>query len=392
MKHFFRRSAVPAIILFLMAALIIISFGCAQKAGKAKEEPKEIKIGAILCLTGSGAAYGEDSQRGIQLAVEEINKSGGIKGIPIKLIVEDDQTNPTSSASATAKLISQEKVQVIIGAVTSSSMLADAPIAEKAKVIMLSPGASSPKVTAAGDYIFRNWISDALEGKAMADYLYNDEKVRKAAILYINNDYGTGLKEVFNQHFKALGGEITDIESNNQDDTDFRTQLTKIIASGPDRIYLPGYYKEMALILKQAKEVRNTIPFRSVVTFEEPELLKLAKSEAEGVIYSSPFYNPEENNDNVVKFVASFKREYNREPGIFAAHGYDAIMIIAKVLRKCDQCSSELIKNELYKTQNFPGVSGLTTFDKNGDVIKPVAIKQVKNGKCILLNTVSGMQ
>lgn len=383
MKRINRNSSlIFAVFSIIVTSLLVFSSGCT------KNEGKEIEIGAVLCLTGSGSAYGEDSYRGIQLAVDEINKTGGIKGQTVKLIVEDDQTNPTTSASATSKLINQEKVQIIIGAVTSSSMLADAPIAEKSKVVMLSPGASNPKITSAGDYIFRNWISDALEGKAMADYLYNDENVRKVAILHINNDYGTGLKEVFNQRLKELGGQITDIESYNQDDTDFRTQLIKIIASKPQRIYLPGYYKEMALLLKQSKEIKNKIPFRSVVTFEEPELLKLAGKEADGVIYSSPFYNPGDKKENVVNFVTAFKKKYNREPGIFAAHGYDAMKIVALAISKAENYSGSKIKDQLYRIKEYPGVSGLTSFDNNGDVIKPVAIKQLQNGKFILIKTI----
>jgi branched-chain amino acid transport system substrate-binding protein len=354
-----------------------------------RKEPNNIKIGAVLCLTGSGAPYGEDALRGIQLAVDEDNGTGGVNGKPIQLIVEDDQTNPSISVAATSKLINQDKVQVLIGAVTSSSMLADAPIAERAKVVMLSPSASNPDITRAGDYIFRNWISDTLEGKAMANYLYNEEKVRKVAVLYIKNDYGSGLRSVFEQRFKELGGQVTASESYNQDDTDFRTQLTKIKGSSPERIYMPGYYKEMALILRQAKELGLQIPFRSVVTFEEPELMKLAGAEAEGVVYSSPFYNPESSEQNVAKFVADFKKKYGRDPGIFAAHGYDGAMIIISVMRGVNPLSEDAIKAGLYNVKNYPGVSGMTSFDSNGDVVKPVAIKQVKDGKFVLLKSVS---
>ncbi|MBI1979885.1 MAG: ABC transporter substrate-binding protein [Elusimicrobia bacterium] len=372
----------------LSAACIIILTFMLGPFGCAKKEQQEIKIGAVLSITGSGAPYGEDAQRGIELAVNQINNKGGIKGEEVKLIVEDDQTDPKTSTLAVNKLISQDRVQVIIGAVTSSSMLADAPIAEKAKVVLLSPGASNPKITEAGDFIFRDWISDALEGKAMADYLYQREKVRKVAILYINNDYGTGLKEVFTERFKALGGDAILAESYNQDDTDFRSQLTKIKNARPERIYLPGYYKEMALTLKQAKEMGIKIPFRSVVTFEEPDLLKLAGKEAEGVIYSSPFYDPSSEDEHIRNFVTGFKNKYQREPGIFAAHGYDAVFLIADAIERRGY-KGESIRDGLYEIRDFRGVSGRMSFDKNGDVTKPVAIKEIRNGKFAILETVS---
>jgi branched-chain amino acid transport system substrate-binding protein len=364
----------------LFAALVMIAIFSPLACSK-KSEQKEIKIGVVLCLTGSGAPYGEDVLRGITLATEEINDiEGGIKGKKIKLLIEDDETNPSKAVSATSKLINQNKVKVIIGTVTSSSMLASAPLAEKAKVVMISPGASNPEISKAGDYIFRNWISDELEGKAMVNYLTEVEKVTRVAVLYINNDYGLGLKDVFEHSFTKAGGKIVLVEYYNQDDTDFRTQLAKIKNSDVEVVYMPGYYKEMALILKQAKELNIKTPFKSVVCFEDAELLKLAGDAAEGVVYSSPYYDPKSSKENVVEFVRKFKEKFNREPGIFAAHGYDALKIIAQIIDEVGY-SGPIIKDKLYTIKNYKGVSGDTSFDKNGDVIKPVAIKEVAGQK-----------
>jgi len=369
------------ILVSLVAGLFLLP-GCGKK------EPDVIKIGAVLCLTGSGAPYGEDAERGIRLATDIINEKGGLNGKKIELIIEDDQTNPRVSASAVSKLINQDRVEVIIGAITSSSMLADAPIAENAKVVLISPGASNPNITSAGDFIFRNWISDALEGKAMADYVFNDDGFREVAILYLNNDYGLGLKQVFRERFEELGGNIVLTEFYNQDDTDFRTQLSKITKVNPEVIYLPGYYKEMALIVKQSAEMGIRIPFRSCVCFEEPALLDIAKKESEGVIYSSPYYNPNDTNVNTREFVTKFESAYKRKPGIFAGHGFDAMNIIVYCINNVDDYSAVSIRDCLYSIKDYPGVSGITTFDNNGDVIKLVAIKKIENGdfefiKCI---------
>ncbi len=362
----------------LLLTLLAVMSGCAKKQD-------EIKIGAVLCLTGSGAPYGEDALRGIQLAVEDIEGSEGMDDKPIRLIVEDDQTDPTISATATSKLINQDKVEVIIGPVTSSSMLAAAPTAERAKVVMISPGASNPNITEAGDYIFRNWISDKLEGRAMARYIYSDEGVGRVAIIYINNDYGTGLANVFKAYYESLGGEITAMEMYDQGDTDFRSQLVKVQSRRPERIYIPGYYREMALLLKQAKELGIGIEFRSVVTFEEDKLLELAGETAEGVIYSSPYYNPASLDSTVSRFVSQFRERFGRTPGIFAAHGYDAMMLIYSVLLSGNQYSATAIKDGLYSIKNYHGVSGITTFDQNGDVLKPVSIKRVLEKEFIVL-------
>jgi len=360
------------VMIISIAAFLFGIFDCAKKEDI-------IKIGVVLPLTGSGAAYGQDSQRGIELATEEINNQGGIKGKKIQLVMEDDQSVPKTSTLAVTKLINQDKVQVIIGSDLSSCVLADAPVAEKAKVVLLSPGASNPRITQAGDYIFRNWISDELEGSRMAEFMFNDMKLRNIAILYINNEYGVGLKEVVERRFKELGGNILLSESYEQDEMDFRTQLTKIKKLNPEGIYLPGYYKEMAHIVNQAKELGVKNQFYSCVCFEDPELLKIAGKNADGVIYSTPFYDPNSLEEHIRQFLKSFEEEFNREPGIFAGHGYDALKIVTLAIERGGY-SGEAIKNELYKVRDFPGVSGNTSFDENGDVVKPVAIKTVKNG------------
>lgn len=243
MKKVFK---LKSIIYGLIAILLIItafSLGCAKKE-------KEIKIGAILPLTGDAAKYGESAKRAIDLAVEEINSTGGIKGSKIKVIYEDDQALPEKGVSAIQKLITVDKVHVVIGAMPSSVTLAMAPIAEKNKVVLFSPASSNPKITEAGDYIFRNDVSDIFEGGKMADETWQRLKFRKAAVLYINNDYGVGIKDVFVYRFTVLGGEIVATENFEQGTTDFRTQLTKIKQGNPEAVYIVGY-KEQIQILKQ---------------------------------------------------------------------------------------------------------------------------------------------
>ena len=353
---------------------MVFSFGCVKK------EEKEIRIGAVFCMTGSGKTVGEDTFRGVELAVEQINSKGGILDKKIKLIIEDDQTAPQMSVTATQKLIKSDKVKVIIGALPSSNTLADIPVAESSRVVLLSPASSNPKISKGGDYIFRNWISDLVEGEAIAKYIFNVLKQKKVAILFVNNEYGSGLKDVFKNIFEQLGGTVTIAESYEQDATDFRTQLTKIKATSPDSIYYPGHPKEIALILNQAKEMKISLPFESAVAFEDPIVLELSKGNAEGVIYSTPFFDLNSDSPAIKKFTETFRKKYNRDPGVFAAHGYDALNIIALAIQKGGY-DSDKIKEQLYKIKDFDGVSGKTSFDHNGDVIKPVSIKTVKNGK-----------
>ncbi len=337
------------------------------------------KVGAVLPLTGSAAVWGENAKRGLDMALEEINDTGGVKGKKIQLIYEDSQSNSKVAISALRKLITAEDIQVVIGDIASSNVLAMAPIVENEKVVLLSPGASNPDISYAGDYIFRNWQSDALEGKIDADFAYNVLGWRKIAIFYVRNAYGLGLFEIFQKRFKELGGGIALEESFEQDAVDFRPQLTKIKSIKIDGIYMPGYPKEMAKVLKQAKELKVKYTFLSVQAFDDPEILKMAGEAAEGVIFSIP-EPPDVSQPIVRNFRENYQGLYSVEPGVCSDTGYDALRIVAWAI-KHGGFKSEDIKDQLYKVSDFPGAAGSTTFDNNGDVIKPFIFKIVRNGK-----------
>ena len=362
------------IISVLILIFLVFSYCCERK-------PKEIKIGALLPLTGSAAKYGENAKRGIDLAVDEINSEGGIKGRKIQIVYEDTQALPQQGVAAIRKLIIIEKVPVVIGAMASSVTLAIAPVAEENRVVLLSPASSNTKITTAGDYIFRNCISDVFEGAQMAEVAYNIINLRKIAILYINNDYGVGLENVFKTKFKDNGGDIVISEPFEQDATDFRTQLTKIKRTNPEAVYLVGY-KEMILILKQANELNLKVQMLSTIMFDDPEILEKAGNAAEGVIFTTWVYDPKSEKEEVRNFTQEFKKRYNTEPGIFVPEAYDALKIIALVIKKGGY-NALAIKKALFEIHEYPGVSGVTSFDSNGDVIKPLRLKTVKNGQFV---------
>lgn len=362
------------IIVAIVALATIIPISC-------KKEPKEIKIGAILPLTGDAAKYGEASKNAIALFIDELNASGGIKGKKIKVIYEDDQADPKLGVSAFQKLVTTDKVPVIIGPLPSSVTLAIAPLAEKSKVVILSPASSSPAITNAGDYIFRTVASDLLEGTALANFVYNELKLKKVAIIYINNDFGIGLSNSFSNRFEELGGKIVTVESFEQSATDFRSQLSKIKTLNPQAIYMVGY-KEMGNILKQAAELGIKTQFLSFAMFEDPEILKIAGKAAEGLIYSYRSFDPKSSEEVVKKFANNYKSKYGVEPDIFAGLSFDAARILALAIEKGGS-NADGIKSALYMVKNFPGVTGEITFDKNGDVTGAISIKTVRQGKFI---------
>jgi len=339
---------------------------------------KEIEIGAILPLTGDAAKYGESAKKGINLAIDECNENFGIKGKNIKIIYEDDQADPRTGVSAAQKLIFVDKVQAIIGALPSSVTLAIAPIAEKNRVVILSPASSAPTITHAGDFIFRNVASDTLEGTAMAEFVCNNLKFKSVAILYINNDFGFGLRDSFRKRYDAACGTVLLAESFEQASTDFRSQLSKIKAQNPEAIYLIGY-KEMGRILRQAQELGIKCQILSFTMFEDPEILNIAGSIAEGTYYTSRSYDSKAGEGIMGEFNKDYRLKYNAEPDIFAALSYDAAKIIVKAIGEGGNFGPR-IKEALYTIKNYDGATGRISFDEFGDVAGSIGIKRVKQG------------
>jgi len=336
-----------------------------------------ITIGHIAPLTGDAAMYGEWESQGINLAVAEINAKGGINGKQLTVIHEDDQLDPKTGTNALTKLITVDKVPAVIGATGSSVTLAIAPIAEKNKVVLISDGAAAIKVSDAGDYIFRVFPSNALEGKKLVE-LASSLNLKNGAIIYINNDFGTDLSKVVSDEFTKNGGTIAISEGYDPAATDFRTQLTKVQAKNPDVIFLLGYPKDMAILLKQAKELGIKTQFLAPDTFNEPQIIEWGGNATEGVIF---VYPGEGEPGRWKDFNLKINTTYGKNANIMTAMAYDTTYLIATAMQNSG-VSGEAIKNGLYQINDYPGVTGNITFDKNGDVISRVMdVKIVKDGK-----------
>lgn len=358
---------------FTILIIVSVIIGCEKKE-------REIKIGAVLPLTGDVAVWGLNTKQGIDLAVEKVNNSGGINGSTMKIIYEDSEALPQKGVSAIQKLITVDKIPAIIDNSVSSVTLAMAPISEKNQVVLLATGATAPKISEAGQYIFRIWNSDALEGEVMAQYTYDKLEINKVAILYVNNDYGKGLEEVFRDEFTKRGGTVVISETFEQSETSYRNQLTKVKGSSPEAIYLVGYPREVGQCLKQAKELRIKIQVLSTVAFEDPHILEIAADAAEGVIYPYPVLS-DTSDSAISEFLSNYRAKYNKEPGITCDVGYDAVNMIALAIKLSGGYKGTDIKNGLMMIKDYHGASGVMEFDQNGDVHKPMGMKVVKNGK-----------
>lgn len=365
--------------LLLVVAAIMITLILSR--GKGDSDSRLVTVGAVLPLTGSAAVWGQNARMGIDLAVSEINATGGVNGRPLRVLYEDSRSDTKDATSALQKLISVNNIQVVIGDIASSSVLAMAPIAERNKVVLLSPGASNPDISHAGDFIFRNWQSDALEGEVDARYAFEQLKWRRLGCLYVANAYGTGLIDVFTNYFARLGGEIVAKESFPQGATDLRAQITRLKASSIDGLFMPGYPPEMATALKQMKELNYKIPILSVQAFNDPEIIQRAGNAAEGVVFSIP--TPPESKDPVVSnFHSHYMETYQKEPGVCSDTGYDALRIVASALNAGAKSGSE-IRDKLASLLDFPGAAGNTTFDANGDVVRDFSFYAIRAGEVV---------
>ncbi|MDD3700353.1 MAG: penicillin-binding protein activator [Bacteroidales bacterium] len=365
------------IIIGVIAAIVV---GILLLKDKGIDKDSSIKIGVILPLTGDAAFYGESMKNGLEIALSELNQEN-FNTTQINLIYEDSEAKPAKAVSAINKLITVDKVISVIGPLTSSEVLSVAPIAERNKIVLMTPTASAPAITFAGDYIFRNLTSDTYDGIAIAQYAANKLNYKSIAIAYLNNDFGIGLRDAFKNEADKLGITITKEQAFQQDEIDFKIQIVSIKESQSDALFVVGG-KELGRLLKQASNLKINLPILSVGVFEDPDIIKIAGNVVEGAYYTYRAYDPSSDKLEVKKFVNSYKSKYQKEPDLYASLSYDALHLVGLALIKAKE-NENTLKDQLYQIKDFPGVTGVTTIDSNGDVNKPMGIKSVKNGKFV---------
>jgi branched-chain amino acid transport system substrate-binding protein len=371
-----------------LPARLLLALAAATAALTAQET---IKIGEYASLTGKEASFGQQSHKGLTLAIEEINAAGGALGRKLELFTEDNQTKPGESATAAKKLISRNKVVALIGEVASGRSLEAAPIAQAAKIPMIAPAATNPKVTQTGNYIFRVCFIDPFQGTVMAKFAQNDLKAKRVAILSsVSNAYSVGLAKFFKETFVANGGLVVSEKNFSEGDKDFRAQLTAVKAANVDAIFVPSYYTEAALIARQARDLGLTVPLFGGDGWVADQLLEIGGDALNGCYYSTHF-SPENQDPVVQAFVKKFKARWgaNENPDAFAALGYDAAFVLVDAIKRAGTTDGPKLRDALAATKNFAGVTGVTNIDANRDASKPAAIIAIKGGKLEFLKTVA---
>jgi branched-chain amino acid transport system substrate-binding protein len=358
----------------------LFSFACVQKGGTgpAASTGDTIKVGVFGDLTGQTSSFGQSTKNGIELAVDEINAGGGVNGKKIQLVVEDDQGRPEQAKTVVQKLISTDKVQAVLGEVASTNSLAAAPVAQEAKIPMITPSSTNPKVTEVGDYISRVCFIDPFQGSVMAKFAAKTLNAKTAAILGdVNSDYSKGLTQFFEEEFTKQGGKVLTKEAYTQSDQDFKGQLTKIRDLKPDVIYIPGYYGQVGIIAKQARELGMNMPLLGGDGWDSPELWKLGGAALKNA-YISNHYSAENPAPEIQNFVKNYKAKYNVEPDSLAALAYDAAKVLADAIKRAGGASdSAKLKDAINSTKDFAGVTGKITIDATRNAVKPAVVLEL---------------
>jgi branched-chain amino acid transport system substrate-binding protein len=342
-----------------------------------------IVVGEVGSMTGTEATFGTSTDRGVQLAFEEVNARGGIKGRQLKLKAEDDQSRPEEAANAIKSLINRDHVVAVLGEVASTISLAMAPVAQEKKVPMVSPSSTNLKVTKVGDYIFRVCFIDPFQGQVMAHFTKDTLKINKVAILRDTaSDYSVGLADAFIQTFKEAGGQVVVDEAYHKGDVDFRAQLTKIKSAGPEAIFVPGYYNDVGLVAKQARElgIPQSVPLLGGDGWDSPALTQLGGPALDGSYFSN-HYSVDDKDKRVVDFVAAFEKRFGMKPDGLAAMGYDAAAILANALGRATDLSGPSIRDALASTKDFQGVTGVITINPERNAVKPAVVLKIDQGK-----------
>lgn len=369
--------------------------GCG--GGAKQEAANEIKLGGNFELTGGVANYGKQAVNGIQLAIKEANASGGVLGKQIKLVLADNKSEAAEATNALTKLITQDKVVAVFGPATSSNTIATVQVSQDNKIPIITPTGTSEKITVDNGktrpYAFRSCFIDPLQGTIMANFASNTLKV-KTAVMYIDNssDYSKGLAKSFETVFTQNGGTVLGQEAFLQKDQDFKSTLTKIKALNPDVVFIPAYYEEVGKILKQAREMGMNMPFLGTDGWDDAKVVEIAGAASLNNTYFSSHFSSQDTDPNVVNFIAAYKKEYNQEPSVFSALGYDAGLLMIDAIKRANSTDPQKIRDAIEQTKNLQLSTGIVTIDANHNPIKSAVVIEMKDGKQVFKEKITPKQ
>lgn len=372
----------------LVAALsTALLAGCGgEKKDSAAANADKYVIGASFELTGNVANYGKSTLSGLKLAVDQVNKAGGVNGKQLVVVESDNKSEPAESGNSVTKLITQDKVVAVVGPATSGCVFAATPVVTSNKVPLIAPCATAPAITVDNgqvkEFIFRACFIDPFQGRVMAEFADKTLGVKNVAILHdASSDYSKGLAEVFEKTLNEKGGKVVAKEAFLSKDIDFKAALTKIKAANPEAIYIPGYYEEVAKIIKQTREIGLNVPLIGCDGWDSPKLVEIAGPEALNNTYFSSAFSVQDQTESVQKFIADYKAMYQKDPDIFCMQGYNAGLVLADALKRAgDGADGTKLAAAIAATKDLPVASGELTYDKDHNPIISAIIIEMKDG------------
>ena len=367
------------------ALLALFVVGCAHSGAPA---PDEIRVGHYASLSGSEATFGQSTDNGIRLAVDAINRAGGIHGKKVRLITYDDRGDAKEAGTAVTRLINRDQVAAVLGEVASGLSLAGAPICQQSGIPMVTPSSVAPEITAVGDRIFRVCFTNRFQAYACAKFAHDDLKAQTAAILYDQKlPYSVGLADEFQKQFTTLGGRITTRVSYQEGDQDFAAQLTSIRGTNPDVVFIPGYYTDVANIAVQARKLGIRVPLLGGDGWDSAKLAEIGGAAIEGAYFAS-HYCQQDPRARVQEFLKDYRTQFGTAPDAMAALGFDAASILFAAMQQAPSQAGADIAAAMASTKNFDGVTGRISIDAERNAVKPAVILQVKHGVPTLAATI----
>jgi branched-chain amino acid transport system substrate-binding protein len=376
--------------LFRRLGLALVACALVAACRREPEKPTgPLLVGLVGALSGSEAELGQSIRDGALLAVEQANAQGGVRGRRVELRAYDSQGRPEEAARATVRLVSQDGAVLIVGGDTSGSTLAMAPVAARAQVPLVTPSATSPRVTQeGGPYVFRVCFVDSFQGAALARLAADEGFARVAVLVDMKSDYSVGLAHEFETRFVARGGTLAGTATYAGGDSDFRAQLTRLKGTHPDALFIPGYYSDGAAIALQARQLGLNVPLLAGDGWDSPGLVQLGGQAVEGSQFTTHFA-PDNPTPKVQAFLQDFQKRFGREPPMGAALGYDAARIGLDALRRAPAGKGPQLRDALAHTATFDGVTGLITFGQQRDALKSAMVLRIRGGHGVFVTELS---
>ena len=368
----------------LALGAVLFATACRRQDARVVEAPppERVRVGAFMSLSGDTAQYGISALNGIRMAVEEANAAGGVKGMRVDLVVRDTRSDAVETALVVEKLAREERVHALLGEVVSSRSLAAARAAQREQVPMLTPSATSPEVTAVGDYVFRSCYTDTFQGVALARFAIGSLGALRAALLVDRDQrYSVELARLIREDFERRGGKVVAVQEYPDGESDFLVQLAEVGAAQPDVVFIPGYYMEAGLLARQARALGLNTPLVGGDGWDSPRLAQIGGQALSGNFFTTHF-SAEDPDPQVQRFVADYRRLFGTSPDSFSATAYDAARIMLAAIERAPSLERAAIRDSLAATRDFPGVTGAVTFNSERNAVKPIVVVRIgDNGR-----------